>query len=69
LEISGSINGGQWNQVFTSFVNLLRNNNLQIDVKIKASTTERNPLSESSQTYKSIKESANQMGLDLKVEE
>lgn len=69
LEISGSISGSQWNQMFQSFIMLLRNNNLQIDVKIRAGSTEKNPLSESTQTYKSIKESASQMGLNLKVEE
>lgn len=69
IEISGSIDGSKWNQMFSSFINLLRRNNLEIDVKIKAKSTADNPIKESSPTYKSIKESANQMGLDLKVEE
>lgn len=69
IEISGSIDGSKWNQMFSSFINLLRRNNLEIDVKIKAKSTADNPIKESSPTYKSIKESASQMGLDLKVEE
>ena len=69
IEISGSIDGGKWNQMFSSFINLLRRNNLEIDVKIRAKSTADNPIKESSPTYKSIKESASQMGLDLKVEE
>ena len=69
IEISGSIDGSKWNQMFSSFINLLRRNNLEIDVKIKAKSTAENPIKESSPTYKSIKESASQMGLDLKVEE
>lgn len=69
IEISGSIDGSKWNQMFSSFINLLRRNNLEIDVKIKAKSTAENPIKESSPTYKSIKESASQMGLNLKVEE
>lgn len=69
IEISGSIDGSKWNQMFSSFINLLRRNNLEIDVKIKAKSTADNPIKESSPTYKSIKESASQMGLNLKAEE
>lgn len=69
IEISGSIDGSKWNQMFSSFINLLRRNNLEIDVKIKAKSTAENPIKESSPTYKSIKESASQMGLNLKAEE
>lgn len=69
IEISGSIDGSKWNQMFSSFINLLRRNNLEIDVKIKAKSTADNLIKESSPTYKSIKESASQMGLNLKAEE
>ena len=69
LLISGTITATQWTQVYSSFINLLRNNNLEIDFRIKAHNTDRNPLTESSQTFKIIKESANQMGLTLDAEE
>ena len=69
VQISGTITGAQWTQVYSSFINLLRNNNLEIDFRIKAHNTDKNPLTESSQTFKIIKESANQMGLTLETEE
>ena len=69
VQISGTITATQWTQVYSSFINLLRNNNLEIDFRIKAHNTDRNPLTESSQTFKIIKESANQMGLTLDAEE
>lgn len=67
--ISGSVPIENWTHLFTSFVGTLRKNNLKIDVKFTAKSTELNPLTENSATFKSIKESANQLGLDFEVEE
>ena len=67
--ISGRIPLENYAQLFTSFVQTLRNNNLSIEVKFTAKSTNANPLAENSATVKSIKESASQLGLDFIGEE
>lgn len=69
VTISGRIPLENYAQLFTSFVQTLRNNNLSIEVKFTAKSTNANPLAENSATVKSIKESASQLGLDFIVEE
>ncbi len=67
--ISGSIPLDNYSQLFTSFVNTLKKNNLKIEFKFTAKNTIANPLTENSATIKSVKESASQLGLDFEVEE
>ena len=69
VTISGRIPLENYAQLFTSFVQTLRNNNLSIEVKFTAKSTNANPLAENSATVKSIKESASQLGLDFIGEE
>jgi len=65
INVSGKIPVEQWTNLFSSFVIPLKNNNLEIEVSFKAKTNSLNPLDESSQVYKIVKESAKQLGLDL----
>ena len=67
--ISGSVPIENYSQLFSSFVNTLKNNHLKIEVKFTASTNEANPLTENSPIVKSVKESASQLGLNFEVEE
>ena len=69
ITISGQIPLENYSQLFTSFVQVLRNNNLKIEFKFTAKTTEANPLNENSATIKSVKESTSQLGLDFDWEE
>lgn len=68
VTISGGVPIENWTQLFTSFVNTLKKNNLKIDIKFTAESTEQNPLTENSPTFKSVKESARQLGLEFDVE-
>ena len=47
----------------------LRDNGLRIEVKFTATSNNALPLTENSQIYKSVKESASQLGLNLTEEE
>lgn len=69
VTISGSVPIENYSQLFSSFVNTLKNNHLKIEVKFTASTNEANPLTENSPIVKSVKESASQLGLEFEVEE
>lgn len=69
VTISGSIPVENWVQLFPSFINTLKQNNLQIEVKFTAKSTDAHPITSASQLYKSIKESASQLGLSLETEE
>ena len=69
VTISGQVPLENYAQLFTSFVQTLRNNNLKIEIKFSASTTLANPLTDNSPTVKSIKESASQLGLLFDPEE
>jgi len=69
LTISGKVPLERYTDLFSSFVVPLKNNHLQIEVKFKGKSTESSPLDESAQIYKVIKESANQLGLNLEEEE
>lgn len=69
LTISGSVPIENYSQLFSSFVNTLKNNHLKIEVKFTASNSSANPLTDNSPIVKSVKESASQLGLELEVEE
>lgn len=68
VTISGNVPMENWTQLFPSFINTLKGNNLQIEVTFKAKSTTSNPLTETSATIRSVKESASQLGLDFEAE-
>jgi len=68
ISISGKVPLEQYNQLFSSFIMPLAQNNIEIEIKIKGKSTSLKPLTESSQEYKVVKESARQLGLDFKEE-
>ena len=68
IKISGKIPVDQWTQLFSSFIVPLNQNNLEIEVSFKASSTPSKPLDESTQIYKIVKESVQQLGLKLEEE-
>ena len=63
--ISGSVPIENYSQLFSSFVNTLRNNHLKIEVSFTASNSPASPLTDNSPIVKSVKESASQLGLDF----
>ena len=69
VTISGSVPIENYSQLFSSFVNTLKNNHLKIEVKFIASNNPANPLTDNSPIVKSVKESASQLGLEFEVEE
>ena len=68
IKVSGKVPVEQWTQLFSSFIVPLNQNNLEIEVSFKAKSTTSNPLDESAQSYKVVKESAQQLGLKLEEE-
>ena len=69
VTISGKVPLENWTQLFASFVNVLKNNGLEIEVKFKAKTKAGHQLTENSVTVKNVKESASQLGLKFEAEE
>ncbi len=69
VTISGKVDVANYSQVFTSFINPLMKNNVEISITIKGKNTSVAPLAENSQHFKIIKESASQLGLDFEVAE
>ena len=69
VTISGSIPIENYSQLFPSFINTLKNNNLKIEVKFTASNNNVSQLANNSPIVKSVKESASQLGLNFEVEE
>ena len=69
VTISGSVPIENYSQLFSSFVNTLKNNHLKIEVKFTASNSPASPLTDNSPIFKSVKESASQLGLEFEVEE
>lgn len=69
VTISGSVPIENYSQLFSSFVNTLKNNHLKIEVKFTASNSPASPLADNSPIFKSVKESASQLGLEFEVEE
>ena len=69
VTISGSVPIENYSQLFSSFVNTLKNNHLKIEVKFTASNNPTNPLTDNSPIVKSVKDSASQLGLIFETEE
>ncbi len=69
ITISGSVSVDQWNDLYSSFIQTLRDNGLHIEVKFSATSNNAITFTENSQIYKSVKESASQLGLNLIEEE
>ena len=69
VTISGSVPIENYSQLFSSFVNTLKNNHLKIEVKFTASNNPTNPLTDNLPIVKSVKESASQLGLIFETEE
>lgn len=63
LTVSGNIPLEYYTQVYTSFIQPLIHNNVQIEIRITGKTTPSKAITENSQEYKIIKESAKQLGL------
>lgn len=68
LTVSGKVPLEQYTQLFNSFIMPLAQNNIEIEIRIKGKSTSSKPLTESSQEYKIVKESAKQLGLTLEEE-
>lgn len=58
-----------WTQLMSSFIYPLKNNNLKLSINFKAKSTEINLFSENSPIYRTVKESASQLWLDIETEE
>ncbi|MCP4152612.1 MAG: ATP-binding protein [bacterium] len=69
LCVSGNVNVENYNQIFQSFIMPLLKNKVKIEIKITGSSTGVSPLTESGDIYKIIRESANQLNLQLDMEE
>lgn len=65
ITVSGKVPMEQYTQLFQSFIMPLSQNNIEIEIRIKGKSTSVKPLSESSQEYKIVKESAKQLGLNF----
>jgi hypothetical protein len=68
ITVSGKVPMEQYTQLFQSFIMPLAQNNIEIEIRIKGKSTSAKPLSESSQEYKIVKESAKQLGLNFDEE-
>ena len=68
ITVSGNVPLEQYTQLFNSFVMPLAQNNIEIQIKIKGRSTQARPLTDTSQEYKIVKESAKQLGLDFQEE-
>ena len=66
--VRGKANAVLFNQMFSSFIMPLKENDVEIEFVIRAKTNKDYPLKENSQQYKIVKESAMQMGFDVEVE-
>lgn len=65
ITVSGKVPVEQYTQLFQSFIMPLAQNNIEIEIKIKGKSTTAKPLTENSQEYKIVKESAKQLGLNF----
>lgn len=68
ITVSGKVAFEQYTQLFTSFIMPLAHNNIEIEIRIKGKSTHAKPLTETSQEYKIVKESAKQLGLNFEEE-
>ena len=68
LVVSGTANALEFNQLFNSFIMPLKENDVKIEFKITAKSNKNYSITENSQQYKIVKESASQMGFKLDEE-
>jgi predicted AAA+ superfamily ATPase len=68
ISISGKVDVANYGQIFTSFIQPLIKNNVEIKIEVKGKTNESNPLTENCAQYKITKESAKQLGLHFEEE-
>lgn len=68
ITVSGKIPLEHYTQLFNSFIMPLAQNNIEIEIKIKGKSTQTKPLTDASQEYKIVKESAKQLGLNFEEE-
>ena len=71
ITISGKVPLDRYSELFNYFISpfAMSGSRIEIQVSFKISSTESNPLAESKQQYKSAKEAAKQLGLNLSEEE
>jgi hypothetical protein len=69
INISGKVDLPNYSHVFTGLILPLQNNRVEIEIKIKGTGTQANPLTENSQSYKVVKETSHQLGLKFEAEE
>ncbi len=67
--IKGKIDVANYHQVFSSFIMPLKDNNVEIEIRIKGKSNAGAPITEQSPSYKIVKESAKQLGLDFEEED
>lgn len=68
ITVSGKVPLDQYTQIFNSFIMPLAQNNIEIEIRVKGKSTNAKPITESSQEYKIVKESARQLGLNFEEE-
>lgn len=68
VTISGKVPLELYTQLWSSFIVPLQKNNIEIEIRIKGKSTSTIPITESSQEYKIVKESAKQLGLKFEEE-
>ena len=67
--VSGTVPLDKYTQIYSSFIAILKSNNLKIEMKLTANSTDGSPLTDSSQLIQKVKESASQLGLNFETEE
>jgi len=68
VTISGKVDIANYHQVFQSFLMPLSKNKVEIEIRIKGHTTQTIPLTENSEQYKIVNESAKLLGLKFEEE-
>lgn len=68
LTIEGRVAIENWSEIFRDFINPLKKNRLDIEIKLKAQSTQTNPITDRSQVYANVKESASQLGMKFTEE-
>lgn len=68
IMVSGKVPLDQYTQIFNSFIMPLAQNNIEIEIRVKGKSTSAKPITESTQEYKIVKESARQLGLNFEEE-
>jgi predicted AAA+ superfamily ATPase len=68
ITVSGKVDLANYNQVFTSFIMPLRENQVEIEIRIKGKSNGQSRITEGGKLYQVIKESAKQLGLGFEEE-